>query len=85
MAAGGGGEEASESGIEIAGGEVMAGEKVGDFAAELLSGLGLVEFAVVETTEQGMAGLARRAAAVGKAEGTQRRGTSCRHGSLLLI
>ena len=60
MAAGGGGEEASESGIEIAGGEVMAGEKVGDFAAELLSGLGLVEFAVVETTEQGMAGLARR-------------------------
>ncbi len=87
VATSGGGEEASEGGVEIAGGEVMAGEEMGDFAAEALVGLRLVEFAGVETTEQRMAGLARRAAvaAVGEAEGTQRRGTSCRHESLLKV
>ena len=87
VAAGGGGKEASQGGVEIAGGEVMAGEEMSDFAAQALGGLGLVEFAGVETAEQRMTGLARRAAvaAVGEAEGTQRRRTSCRHESLLKV
>ncbi len=87
VATSGGGEEASEGGVEIAGGEVMAGEEMGDFAAKALGGLRLVKLAGVETTEQRMAGLARRAAvaAVREAEGTQRRGTSCKHGSLLKV
>src|SRR5258707_1376527 len=68
VAANGGGEEASEGGVEIAGGEVMAGEEMSDFAAEAVGGLGLVEFAGVERTEQRMAGLARGAAAAGLGE-----------------
>jgi len=62
VAANGGGEEASEGGVEIAGGEVMAGEEMSDFAAEAVGGLGLVEFAGVERTEQRMAGRAQCAA-----------------------
>ena len=83
-----GGENAAESGAEIAGGKVFAGEEMGDIAAEFLSGLGVGFFAGMEAAEVRMAGLARSAAtaAIGEGERTQRYamlGAESRHGSLL--
>ena len=47
VAAKDGGDEASESGTEIAGGEVVSGEEIGDVAAEFIGGFGLGFFAGV--------------------------------------
>ena len=79
------GKEAAEGGVEIAGGKITAGEEIGDVAADVLGGLGLRLLAGMEIAELRIAGRAgsAAAAAVGKGEGTQRRRTSCRHGSLL--
>ena len=41
VAAGYGGEQAAQGGTEVAGGEVIAGEEVGQVLAQLFSGLGL--------------------------------------------
>jgi len=51
MAAGGGGEESSEGGVEIASGKIITGEDNGDLAAELVGGVGLLEFASVKTAK----------------------------------
>jgi hypothetical protein len=87
VALGRGGEEAAEGGVEIAGGKITAGKEIGDVAADVLGGLGLRLLARVKAAELPIAGRARSAAAaaVGKGEGTQRRRTSCRHGSLLRL
>ena len=77
VAADDGGQEAAEGGAEIAGGEVLAGEEIGEFAGEFIGGAGLGVFAGVVGAEVGMMGGAGSAAlaAVGKGERTQR-GTS---------
>ena len=77
VAADSGGEEASEGGVEIAGGEVASGEEVDEFAAELVGSVDAIVAAGVESTEQGMAELARSAAAaaIGESESTGRCGT----------
>ena len=49
----------AESGTEIAGGEVAAGEQIGNMAAYGLGGLGLCFFTGVKTAETRMAGMAR--------------------------
>jgi hypothetical protein len=64
-----GGEEAAEGGVEIAGGEIFAGEEVGDVAAEVFGGEGLGFFAGVEVAEVGMFGGAGSAAAAAVGEG----------------
>ena len=45
VAADDGGQEAAEGGAEIAGGEVLAGEEIGQFAGEFIGGAGLRVFA----------------------------------------
>jgi len=67
------GDDAGQGGAEIAGGEVAAGEEVGQLVAEILGGEGLGFFLGVVEAEVGMAGDARGAAtaAVGEGEGTQ--------------
>jgi hypothetical protein len=74
LALGYGGEEASEGGAEIAGGEIAAGQVIGDVFAGFLASEGLGFLAGVEGAEVRMAGLARSAAAaaVDKGESTQR-------------
>src|SRR5256885_3874830 len=69
-----GGEEASERGTEIAGGNVVARQVIGDVLGSFLAGEGLRFFAGVKGTEIGMAGASRHAAAAGVGEGggTQR-------------
>jgi len=47
VAANDGGDEASQGGAKIAGGEVVSGEEVGDLAAEFIGGFGLGFFAGV--------------------------------------
>jgi hypothetical protein len=86
VTAGGSGEDAAKSGVEIAGREVLAGKNIVDFAADIFGGLGLLLPLGMGTAEQRMAGLARRAAAaaIGESESTQRRRT-IRHGSLLRV
>jgi hypothetical protein len=69
------GDEAAEGGAEIAGGEVLAGEEIGQVAAEFIGGAGLGFLAGVVGAEVGMAGGAGSAAtaAVGEGESTQAR------------
>jgi len=73
VAADDGGQEAAEGGAEIAGGEVLAGEEIGQFEGEFIGGAGLGVFAGVVGAEVGMAGGTGSAAlaAVGKGETTQ--------------
>jgi len=68
-----GGQEAAEGGAEIAGGKVLAGEKIGQVAAKLIGSAGLGFLAGVVRAEVGMMGGAGSAtlAAVGKGETTQ--------------
>jgi len=75
VALGGGGKEAAEDGVEVAGGEIAAREEIGGIAADFFGGLGLRLFTGMKTAELQMAGLARSAAAtaVSKGEGTQGR------------
>lgn len=70
VAADGGSEEASEGGVEIAGGEIASGKEMSEFAAELVGGVDAIAAARVIRTEQWIAGLARgaAAAAVGESE-----------------
>jgi hypothetical protein len=73
VAADDGGQEAAEGGAEIAGGKVLAGEEIGQFAGEFMGGTGLRVFAGVVGAEVGMMGGAGSAAsaAVGESETTQ--------------
>ena len=73
VAADDGGQEAAEGGAEIAGGKVLAGEEIGQFAGEFIGGAGLGVLAGVVGAEVGMMGGAGSAAlaAVGKGETTQ--------------
>src|ERR1700719_932750 len=86
LALGYGGEEASESGAEVAGGHEAAGEVIGDILAGFLAGEGLRVLAGVERAEVRMVGAGSAAvAAVGKGERTQRDtdvGAMGGHGSL---
>ncbi len=80
------GEEASEGGAEIAGGQKAAGKVIGDVLAGGLASKGLCVLAGVEGAEIRVVGAAGNAAvaAVDKGEGTQR-GTvvgAIGHGSL---
>jgi hypothetical protein len=88
LASGHGGHEACENGREIARGEVVAGEAVGDVAAEGLGGTGLGFPAGVVEADVRMGRGARGAAtvAVGEGEGTHvgAIGTIRRHRSLLI-
>jgi len=74
VAADDGGQEAPEGGAEIAGGEVLAREEIGEVTGEFIGGAGLGVFAGVVGAEVGMMGRAGSAAlaAVGKGETTQR-------------
>ena len=65
-----GGNEAGESGAEIAGGKIVAGEEAGEVFAEFFSGLGLGFFLGVVEAEVGMIAGAGSAAtaAIGERE-----------------
>jgi len=80
------GEEASEGGVEIAGGHIAAGKVIGDLLAGGLASKGLRILAGVERAEVRMRGPGSAAlAAVGKGERTQRGtvlGAIGGHGSL---
>jgi hypothetical protein len=69
-----GGEEASEGGAEIAGGDVAVGEMAGDVLAGLVAGKGLVFFAGVEDAKIRMTGFAGRAAVAAIGEGERAEG-----------
>jgi hypothetical protein len=73
VAADDGGDKAAEGGAEIAGGEVFAGEEIGQVAAEFIGGAGLGFLAGVVGAEVGMIGGAGSAAtaAIGEGETTQ--------------
>jgi len=62
VAADDGGEEASEGGGEVAGGEVVAGEEIGEVFAERFCGVGAGFFLGVVEAEIGMVAGARGAA-----------------------
>ena len=66
------GDEAAEGGAEIAGGEVLAGEEIGQIAAEFIGGAGLGFLAGVAGAEVGMIASAGNAAtaAIGEGETT---------------
>jgi hypothetical protein len=68
-----GGDEAAQSGAEIAGGEIFAGEVAGKVCAETLRGAGSGFFFSVVVAEMGMVAEARSAAtaAIGEREHTQ--------------
>jgi len=68
-----GGQEAAEGGAEIAGGKILAGEEIGQFAGEFIGGASLGVFAGVVGAEVGMMGGAGSAtlAVVSKGETTQ--------------
>jgi len=74
-----GGEDATEGGAEIVGGQVVAGEAIGEFAGELLGKAGPGFFAGMVEAEVGMLGGAGSAApaAVGKGE------AACGHAVLI--
>jgi hypothetical protein len=79
-----------QGGAEIAGGEVAAGEEVGQLVAEFLCGEGLGFFLGVVVAEMGMGGDARYAAAAAIGKGEQTQGyagvfTERSHGSLLRL
>jgi hypothetical protein len=85
-----GGEEASQGGAEIAGGEVVAGEEVGQVLAERFFGKGAGFFLGVVEAEVGIFAGARGAAtaAIRERELTQGHailGTKRRHKSLLKV
>jgi hypothetical protein len=73
IAADDGGDEAAQSGAEIAGGEVVAGEVAGQVRAETLRGAGASFFFGVVVAEIGMVAEARSAAtaAIGERKHTQ--------------
>jgi len=73
IAADDGGDEAAQSGAEIAGGEIFAGEVAGEVCAETLLGAGAGFFFGVVVAEMGMVAEARSAAttAIGEREHTQ--------------
>jgi len=73
VAADDGGQEAAEGGAEIAGGEVVAGEEVGQVFAECIGGLGSGLFLGVVPAKVGMVANAGSAAlaTVGESETTQ--------------
>src|SRR6266478_2510555 len=85
-----GGDEACQGGAEIAGGEVVAGEKVGQILAEFFRGAGAGLFLGVVEAEVGMFGGARGAAtaAIRERKGTQGHTVLCTergHRSLLRV
>jgi len=87
LAEGDGGEEASEGGSEIAGGQEAAGQVIGDVFSSGFAGKGLRFLASVEGAEVRMAVAARHTAlaAIGEGKSTQRGanvGAVCGHGSL---
>ena len=73
IAADDGGEDASQGGAEIAGGEVVAGEEVGQVFADGCGGAGTGFFLGVVEAEVGMVAETRSAAtaAIGESEQTQ--------------
>jgi hypothetical protein len=79
IAADHGGDEAAQSGAEIAGGEVVAGEEVGQVFAEFLCGAGAGFFLGEVRAEAGMVGKARSAAtaAIRESERTQGHAVLC--------
>ena len=90
LAAEDGGDEACQGGTEIAGGEVIAGEEVGQVFAEGLRGTGASFFLGVVEAEMGIVAGARSAAtaAIRKRELTQGHavlGTERGHKSLLRV
>jgi hypothetical protein len=85
-----GGDEACQGGAEIAAGDVVAGEEVGQVFAEFFRGAGAGFFLGVVEAEVGMLGDARSAttAAIGESKGTQGHAvlfTERRHNCLLRI
>ncbi len=74
IAADDGGDEACQGGAEIAGGEVVAGEEVGQVFADFLCGAGAGFFLGVVETEVGMVADARSAATATIGEGKQTHG-----------
>jgi len=90
VAADDGGEEAAQGGAEIAGGEVVAGEEIGEVFAERFCGVGAGFFLGVVEAEIGMVAEARGAAtaAIRESKLTQGHavlGTERRHKSLLEV
>jgi len=90
IAADHGGDEASQGGAEIAGGEVLAGEEVGEVFAEIIGGLGAGFFLGVVEAEMRVAADARSAAAapIGERKHTQGHavlGTESGHKNLLRL
>jgi len=79
IAADHGGDEASQGGAEIAGGEVVAGEEVGEVFAEFLCGAGSGLFLGVVEAKAGMFGGARSTAlaAIGERKRTQGHAVLC--------
>jgi hypothetical protein len=79
IAADDGGDEAAQSGAEIAGGEIVAGEEVGQVFAECIGGAGASFFLGVVETEVGMVAEARSAAtaAIGERKHTQGHAVLC--------
>jgi hypothetical protein len=79
FAADDGGEEAGQGGAEIAGGKVLAGEEIGEIAAEFIGGAGLGVFAGVVEAEVRMAGGAGSTAlaAIRERETTQGHAVLC--------
>jgi len=73
VALGDGDEQAAEGVVEIAGGDVGAGEVGADVLADVIGGEGLRFFASVEGAEVGVARAARHAAAVAVGEGESAR------------
>jgi len=90
IAADNGGDEACQGGAEIAGGEVVAGEEVGQVFAEFFCGAGAGFFLGVVGAEAGMVAVARSAAtaAIRERERTQGHAVLCTergHKSLLRV
>jgi hypothetical protein len=79
VAADDGGDEAAQSGAEITGGEILAGEVAGEVCAETLRGTGASFFFGVVVAEMGMVAEARSAAtaAIGEREHTQGHAVLC--------
>ncbi len=72
VAADDGGQETPEGGAEIAGGKVLAGEEIGQFAGEFIGGAGLGVFAGVVGAEVGMVGGTGSAALAAAGKGVKR-------------
>lgn len=90
VAANGCGQEKAKGGVEITGRKIVAGEEMGDFAANFLGSVGLSFLVGMEATEIRMAGLARSTAAAAVSEGERTQGRTVlpakgRHGILLKV